>query len=109
MKLGEADKITINALKHYLGKPLRADSASDVLELIDKIERADFDSKISVNEKQILQNALDNYLKWFARMDSTPNVKQVIESINNYIPVPTNTSSSPPDSLGDKWTRNVIE
>jgi len=110
MKLSKRSKIAVNALRHYLGKPLRTDKASDVLQLIEKIKRADnFNLKIDANEKQILQNALNNYLKRFLRMDSAIDVSELIIIIKNYTPIQVSTSSSPPHgSLGDKWTKNVI-
>ncbi|MEA2113098.1 MAG: hypothetical protein U9P63_00345 [Patescibacteria group bacterium] len=112
MEISKRNKIMANALRYYLGKPLRVDRASDVLHLVEKIERADY--KININEKKILQNALGNYLKWFFQRDSAPNVMEVMEYIEKYTPTPT-SSPQPPIStslfssrLGDKWTHCVI-
>lgn len=76
-----------NALRHYLGKPLRRDKASDVLQLIDKVKGMHYiNFKINIKERDILQNALDNYLKRFTRMDSTFDVAQLIEEFRITFP-----------------------
>lgn len=96
-------RIIGNALKHYLGKPLRLEMAIDVLKLIKKFRAGNVDFEISAKEKEILLNALNNHKKRFFRMDSTFDIGRLIEEAQKNIPINTSISS-----LGKKWIQPDI-
>lgn len=70
-------KIMINALKYYLGMPLRLEEASIVFRLIKKVRNGDV--KFTEPEKTILLKALNRHMKRFFRLDATIDVERLIQ------------------------------
>ena len=93
-------KIILNALKHYLGKPLRLERAINVFRLIKKFRAGYVNFEISEKEKEILLKVLNNHRKRFFRMDNTFDIAQLVEETQKSIPINTSLGKN---SLAKKW------
>ncbi len=86
-------KIITNALKYYLGMPLRLEEATSVFRLIQKFKVNYVNLKLTEQEKATVLKALNKHMKRFFRIDATIDVARLIQE----------TSAPVRNSRADEW------